>query len=363
MTQNILPTLLYKYRAMGKFTKRILSHGEIYFATLPELNDPFEYHFVFTEGAFHSLSAMQKKLFQLQAEGDKCWLTPEQNTQKYIVAMKNDTNGVFCLSESRDNIHMYAHYANSFQGICIGFDSTVFKHHPSLRKMIYTEEPYKVDSGHASVNDWVEILSRKSTVFVQEQEWRIVDKKGVLCNSCDLLVVSEEPDFSTLPPKFTFGFIYNNQSKTNYTNFWYVNKQNNNPIPLSDPYDWQNEYPDEVAEFDKMIRQKPKAPNVARLTHSEIQLINKVPLTNSSQQFPNQPMTLNPQEIKSSIKEIIFGFNISEKDVNFIIHKLKKVQPKYYVAKPVIGDYKVEIHPFNNYEDDIARYREIYGYK
>lgn len=44
------------------------------------------------------------------------------------------------------------------------------------------------------------------------------------------------------------------------------------------------------------------------------------------------------------------------------MRNIQRVKPKYYVARPIIGQYKVDIIPFTGYEKDTRQYQIIYGY-
>lgn len=220
---------------------------------------PLSIFFLLTEGSFCRLSPAEIDLYKAEEREDGlCWLSPEQNMIRHILMAKGMENGVFCLSSLNNSIYMYSHYANSFQGICIGFDSQVFKEHPSFVKIDYQKEPLKFERGTIG-RDWPNVFRTKHETFIEENEWRVIDCAG--------------------------------------------------------------------------------------------------PLTDKSS------VSLRPEEIKNSIKEIIFGFNISEENVNRVIEALGENKPKLFVAVPKIGEYKIKLINFNNYEDNIAYYQKIYGMK
>lgn len=103
ISREKIPETLYKYRPMNKWTKDIIRSGRIYFTTLAELNDPFEYMFTFKKSNGDHIE--QTNPFQL---------TQEQRALSYI---RTNGNGEFCLSAARNSIYMYCHYADSFKGI------------------------------------------------------------------------------------------------------------------------------------------------------------------------------------------------------------------------------------------------------
>ncbi|MFA6038005.1 MAG: DUF2971 domain-containing protein [Legionellales bacterium] len=264
-----LPPVLYKYRAVDnpknndffhEHTEPILSRGEIYFAKVHQFNDPFEHFFSLQELSCTKAGVTEKaiELLDLKEGNDGLYhLSAEQNTINHILMAKIIENGVFCLNESKDSIYMFSHYADGFKGICIGFDSEIFKNHSSLIKVNYKKRAYKINHGNVG-KDWSSVFKSKHTTFAQEKEWRVYD-------SCGLL-----------------------KDKTS-----------------------------------------------AGLTRDMVH---------------------------NSIKEIIFGFNISKRRVEQVIQTLGKINPKFYVAVPSIGEYKIDVIEYNNYEQDIARYKKIYGY-
>lgn len=372
------PKILYKYRGMNEFTKKILSHGKIYFSKLTELNDPFEYFFYFTEGTSCPLS--EKDAQSLNAEYlqelNIYKLTPEQNTQRFILSLKKRNHGMFCLSECHKIRYMYAHYADSFKGICIGFSSAIFSNLNKLRKMRYEDEPYKVSSDNVSTTELEEIFCRKSKTFVDEKEWRVIDSYyGVLSDGCDLLVIEQDRlnsiDYSEFPANFRSGYIYNISANDTDTKFWYFDREKKNPLMSLNFHGWINkeslgitdDTKNEVTKLIRAIENKPRFPKITSFSNLELQLLEKIPLT-MGEKLHNKPIFLDPKNIRENIREIIFGFNISQNDVNEVLELTKDISVEFKVARPVIGSdgYHLEIIPFNNYQSDIKRFREIYGY-
>ena len=93
---------------------------------------------------------------------------------------------MLCLTEKRDNLLMWSHYADSHKGFCIKFDASheffnqkrgeqdEFYH---LREVVYLEErPNKTMSNMSGVD----LLLHKSDIWAYEKEWRFC---GVLNDS------------------------------------------------------------------------------------------------------------------------------------------------------------------------------------
>ncbi len=112
------------------------------------------------------------------------------NTAKQVSNIYNEKSneliGVLCLTEKKDNLLMWSHYADSHKGFCIKFDasheffnqkrseSDEFYH---LREVVYIDErPNKTMSNMSGVD----LLLLKSDIWAYEKEWRFC---GVLHDS------------------------------------------------------------------------------------------------------------------------------------------------------------------------------------
>jgi hypothetical protein len=93
----------------------------------------------------------------------------------------NDGVGVLCLTEERDNLIMWAHYANNYKGFVIEFDDKhEFFHEKDssmgklgrIRRIDYSEDR----PNHASFTDLTpaEIFFLKSDDWAYEKEWRML---------------------------------------------------------------------------------------------------------------------------------------------------------------------------------------------
>lgn len=93
----------------------------------------------------------------------------------------NDRVGVLCLTKERDNLIMWAHYANNYKGIVIEFDEKhEFFHQEDgsmgelggIRRVDYSEDR----PNHASFTDLspAEIFFLKSDDWAYEKEWRML---------------------------------------------------------------------------------------------------------------------------------------------------------------------------------------------
>jgi hypothetical protein len=144
---NNFPEILYKYRTwQSDYSKNILLKNEIYFSSSDQFNDPFDASLPYKySDAELTPENIRKKLFeigrrinpQMSKEELEIEVTTRQNSGIFTngqywkdfypgfkIQMQN-TFGIFCLTEKKDDILMWSHYSNSHQGFCIGFDSKI----------------------------------------------------------------------------------------------------------------------------------------------------------------------------------------------------------------------------------------------
>lgn len=202
---------LYKY--LQPIRVDVLQHRRIRFTQPGDFNDPFEFRpkirevasdsevRTYVEEHFDQLieeelakyGALTQFLPQAELKGllttQKAMLPAlfrclEPATIKELSPMidglLNQSVGLLCLSEVRDSILMWGHYADNHQGFVVGFDSTnpFFSKRRSdkdefgfLRRVDYTPQRPQVTLADTSSPVW---FSTKSEQWSYEKEWRIV---------------------------------------------------------------------------------------------------------------------------------------------------------------------------------------------
>lgn len=169
--------MLYKYRSLrssaGEYTRRILEEQRIYYAAPGQFNDPFDCRFCISmENAPLTEQARARK--DEIREYAEAWLRDENN---------NDVC-VFSLSEVRDDILMWSHYADCHTGICLGIRIPVDN---EQRQIIYRAKPAKMYfadflPGHRDPQRFgrsvIDTLTIKSPHRAYEREWRCIDFGG-----------------------------------------------------------------------------------------------------------------------------------------------------------------------------------------
>lgn len=138
---------LFKYRCFGTEQDRdrvklTLKNGEIYFPSRLELNDPFELQIGFrmessqkkvTAGLLKSAQRAGRRrgatAKDIMATQEKLRIADPEPIRAYVEQFHNERMGsnclIYCLCAEPDNPILWAHYADSHKGICIGFDAQV----------------------------------------------------------------------------------------------------------------------------------------------------------------------------------------------------------------------------------------------
>ncbi len=197
MNDIAAPKILYKYRSLngctGKFTESLLSSGEIYFSISEQLNDPFERYFLINNEEHVKLTLQEAETHKLVPWKDGIYkLTPQQYTQyMWQTSRKNEAYGILSLCERNDDILMHCHYADSFKGICIGFEwaeigmefAGSYPSQPNIPLKVNYEQKTLEFTDNPTPADWIKIFTTKPAVFSYEKEWRIFYLKGGLASS------------------------------------------------------------------------------------------------------------------------------------------------------------------------------------
>lgn len=192
-----LPLQLYRYRSLDSpakaRTQRIVETGLHYFASPTSFNDPFdcrpnfaldsdensvrEYLYgMWTRHAPHMSEVARKKevdaILQDPARDPRI---PENNM--IFAAMYNSLVtaqiGVLCLSELKDSILMWSHYADCHRGVCLVYD-TDNEFFVNAQPVRYQRERPRVNPViHSDEKMLDNAIFTKSDAWAYEKEWRI----------------------------------------------------------------------------------------------------------------------------------------------------------------------------------------------
>jgi len=199
------PEILYKYRSLSgdnfKFTHDIFMKNELYFPHPDQINDPFDCKIppyldnLTKEDVIEFVKKVDpKKVEDRVGDFDK-WKQGILNAslseivKSWEQGLKSQQDvGVLSFSKKYSDILMWAHYADSHKGICIGFDSCelsfTFRGMPLPPEQVkypkYNEYPKwnpfdVIEVTPSSSEEICDILYfTKSRDWKYEEEWRII---------------------------------------------------------------------------------------------------------------------------------------------------------------------------------------------
>lgn len=159
--------LLYKYYQVNKYSKENLKNEVVLFNNLLCFNDPFE--------------GIGQFLYDVSPEEQKYWNQIGSDLPKGLAErIANDSkenltfnNRIFCATEKYDSPLMWAHYANSHAGFCVGYSKDEIKAiSTKFGKVAYQSQPYKVNLSQINMEEIESLLFIKSKAWRYEEEWR-----------------------------------------------------------------------------------------------------------------------------------------------------------------------------------------------
>ena len=189
--------ILYKYLHPDRVD--VLESGFIMLTKPRSFNDPFELnpHFdTVQEFTLPIPAGATRAQLQWIAEKQK-WLNDAlmpQEAREQVIENKAPTIVVLSLSEKRDSLLMWAHYAASHSGFLIGFDSeanilAIESPHRHMARVNYTTQRPTTATWEEITNE--ELLLTKSKEWEYEGEWRIIDS----LYSADGEADQDKPDY------------------------------------------------------------------------------------------------------------------------------------------------------------------------
>lgn len=203
------PQVLYKYADWDKdYHKKLITSPEIYFSSPADFNDPYDctvkprYDLWSKEDWVEFYFNGFKKEYSDRKEEDLLNAANEFyiHIHEFEVNHENELNritnsqnshftnniGIFSLSEMKDNLLMWSHYANSHRGVCIGYNANLLKNHviktisPTDKiirifkckyNSIHPEKKASTEIGNPI--DYFNRLEIKYIGWEYEQEWRL----------------------------------------------------------------------------------------------------------------------------------------------------------------------------------------------
>lgn len=165
-------------------------------------NDPFDCSVQFqlkglTNAEINQLRRKLLKIDGIQLYGDDLAQSSNENlkvlleniAREVLDKLKEnflDSNGVCCFSETNTDLLLWGHYADSFKGFCLEFN-TDFDPFTKFNKVTYLEEFPEVDTFNLLLNSDPSFINdlfcSKSKRWAYEKEWRVLhDNAGTLFN-------------------------------------------------------------------------------------------------------------------------------------------------------------------------------------
>ena len=195
---------LYKYRSLykedgslNKFTWKLLFNGEIYLSDFESLNDPCEGQIIprYRDITKEKILKIHPWLATMPYFNDIDWKSEEvvtriQDILTPSIKEKLKKYGVFCVSSDCENDLLWAHYADSHKGICVGFDIdklekiSGYKIYPVKPEQKRPEVEFSDDESHYK-NFLIKMLTTKPMCWKYEKEYRMValspQKRNICC--------------------------------------------------------------------------------------------------------------------------------------------------------------------------------------
>lgn len=197
------PTHFYKYRPYDEHSASILSKGEVWFSHVADFNDPFDCMIGthIDDATDAEIMALYLRKIpkrepllnqrQIQRRAEQFLrrtrrMTPkkhEAESQRRAAEIARKI-GVYCLTIHRDNLLMWAHYADKHRGVCFEFDAA----HPFFARaepVCYRPNYPQVDlldlDDRAALDKLC--LRTKSDHWAYEDEYRIIVRYGAGVNN------------------------------------------------------------------------------------------------------------------------------------------------------------------------------------
>lgn len=187
------PSFFYKYYPLNKdnekFIKRIFTNDELYFSSSKQFNDPFDSK---NPLSYDGSYADWENYFQERIDRYIPGLNAKQKQEKIKELIKNiqngfyfgnlpnshiDEMGVFCMTEKKNNILMWAHYADGHKGLCLEFQTISTNPFFVIAQKIDYRQNYSKPNIFTSTSD--EQMQAKLLIKAEdweyEKEWRIIN--------------------------------------------------------------------------------------------------------------------------------------------------------------------------------------------
>jgi hypothetical protein len=187
-----IPGILFRYRPLTTYSLAELANSHIWFSSVMEFNDPFEFQFQIR----HLEETPDNREFVISTIQTGTGLPrdaveAELNTydwgafrETFEMPRKNlmnaiRTQGVCCFSSRNDNLLMWGHYTGGHTGYVIGYDTSCFPFAHAI-PVLYSDHlcSFSIhDLFHRMAQCLEQIVTRKATDWSYEEEYRLIHKR------------------------------------------------------------------------------------------------------------------------------------------------------------------------------------------
>ena len=196
-----IPDILYKYRNWDdKYHRRILTDNELFLSSADLLNDPFDATLpiqypkekLTKENIIKKLIEVDRNKYigiddnkRLKIANERyleCDYSSEEYWRDFNSRLKRSdpVYGICSLTSKKDHLLMWAHYADSYKGFCIGFDKYQLYEatHGLIEKVNYSDYFPKIELFDEAYKSWSLLIKTKSKLWEYEDEYRITKIYG-----------------------------------------------------------------------------------------------------------------------------------------------------------------------------------------
>lgn len=192
-----LPEKLYKYESFSVQSLLNIKNQTVFFSSPSGFNDPYDCAIKaeLKDPSNEDISALRDIYLSKDWPPhviDKLKRSPIDKLKPTLIRAAREANeividtfikerGVSCFSEVNDELLMWAHYADKYQGFCLEF-STNNELFEKAKKVQYVEQMPKLDMYHVYKDNErkqiLELFCTKSKAWEYEKEWRVIHNKA-----------------------------------------------------------------------------------------------------------------------------------------------------------------------------------------
>ncbi len=193
-----IPQKLYKYESFNELSLRNLKRQAIYFSSPRGFNDPYDCAIT---AEIDDIKVEQIDSFKKYFLGKKNISAQDRitldsypsidlneiikrNASAAINSFRDDfvsKSGIYCLSETNDDLLMWSHYGGKYKGFCLEFESQ-YEPFNKARKVKYSNFmpkinplPILMDQKDEKLDDqFIDLFCTKSESWGYEKEWRVL---------------------------------------------------------------------------------------------------------------------------------------------------------------------------------------------